>query len=254
MISLKCYKGKTAVLTGAASGMGLLASQLLVRAGANVVMCDVNAKALCRAAKELNAEGKSGKAFACTVDVRKYADAERAARLAVRRTKRIDLLVNFAGGFEPRICGTLGRPFYEQPVEVLDWGIDVNLKGAIYFSRACMPQMVKQDSGVIVCMGSVHGFEGDGCGAMYGTAKSGLFNFVKGLARAGAPHGVRAFAVSPGPVMTRPGMASMKTLLGFQSQPQELVNYILFLASDDCRSITGTNHVMDCGRLAMPVA
>lgn len=252
MIDMRCYKGRTAVLTGAASGMGLLASQLLVRAGANVVMCDIDEKALNRAVRALNAEGNPGRAFACTGDVRRYSDAEKAAALAVRRTKRIDLLVPFAGGYEPRMCGTAGKPFYEQPVEVLDWGIDVNLKGAIYFARACMPQMVRQKSGVIVCMGSVTGFEGSGEGAMYGTAKSGLFNFVKGLARAGAPHGVRALAVTPGPVMTRAGMANMKTLLGFQSEPWELVNFILFLASDDCRSVTGVNEIMDCGRLAMP--
>ncbi len=246
------YTGKTAVLTGAASGMGLCASRELAKLGANVIMCDVNAEALEVAVAEVNA-GSGGRAYACVTDVRKYADAEKAAALALKETGRLDLLVTFAGGYEPRICGTRGIPFYEQPIEVLDWGIDVNLKGSIYFARACMPQMVKQKSGVICCLGSVTGFEGDGNGAMYGTAKSGLYNFVKSFAQAGAPHHVRAFCVTPGPVMTRPGMAAMKTLQGRAAEPQELVDFILFLASDACRAVTGTNHVMDCGRLALPL-
>lgn len=244
------YNGKTAVITGAASGMGFCASEELVSLGATVVMCDINAELLEKVVGKINTVGP-GRALACVCDVRKFSDAENAAVTAMNETGRIDLLVTFAGGYEPRICGTCGVPFYEQPVEVLDWGIDVNLRGAVYFARACMPAMVAGKSGVICCIGSVTGFEGDGCGAMYGTAKSGLFNFVKGLAQCGAPHGVRAFCVTPGPVMTRPGMANMKTLQGRQSQPVELVDFILYLASENGASITGTNYVMDCGRLSM---
>ena len=244
------FDGKTAVITGAGSGMGLLTSKELARTGAAVVMCDINGEALAKAADEINAAG-GGTAIPLVVDVRTYADAERAAALALERTGRIDLVIPFAGGYEPRMCNS-PVPFYEQPVDVLDWGIDVNLKGAIYFARACMPAMVKGGrGGVICCLGSTSGFEGDAKGAMYGTAKSGLFTFVKGLALAGAPHGIRAFCVTPGPVMTRPGMAGMKTLLNTQAETQELVDYILYLCSDNGRCVTGSNHVMDCGRLTM---
>jgi NAD(P)-dependent dehydrogenase (short-subunit alcohol dehydrogenase family) len=247
------YNGKTAVITGAASGMGFCASEELVRLGATVVMCDINAELLEKAVGKINTVGP-GRALACVCDVRKFSDAEKAAKLALEKTGRIDLLIPFAGGYEPRVCGSCGIPFYEQPIDVIDWGIDVNLKGAVYFARACMPTMVKAKSGVICCIGSVTGFEGDGCGAMYGTAKSGLFNFVKGLAQAGARHGVRALCVTPGPVMTRAAMANMKTLTGFAADTQELVDFILHLVSDDCRCITGTNHVIDCGRLALQPA
>jgi 3-oxoacyl-[acyl-carrier protein] reductase len=250
MLDISEYCGKVAIVTGAASGMGLSFSRKMCAAGGAVVMCDVNAEALEAAAAEISSAGP-GRAYACPADVRSFADAEKAAALALEKEGSIDLLVTFAGGYEPRMCGTCGTPFYEQPIEVIDWGIDVNLKGAIYFARACMPQMVKAGKGVICCLGSVTGFEGDGNGAMYGTAKSGLFNFVKGLAQAGAPHGVRAFCVTPGPVMTRPGMANMKTLQGRAAETEELVDFILFLSSSSCRSITGSNHVMDCGRLSM---
>ena len=192
-----------------------------------------------------------GRKCAVVVDVRKYADAERSAAFAVEKTGKIDLLVNYAGGNEARCCSSF-VPFYEQPIEVIDWGLDVNLKGAVYFSRACMPYMVKAKGGVIVCIGSVTGYDADGNGAMYGTAKSGLYNFVGGLSKAGARHGIRAFCVAPGPVLTRPAMAKMKTLLGFASEPQEIVDFVLYLASPKGRSITGTTHIIDCGRLNMP--
>lgn len=243
------YRGKTAVITGAASGMGLCTSKTLAAAGANVFMCDINAEGVEKAAADINALGK-GKAYAVVADVRKFPDAERAAALAIEKTGRIDLLVNYAGGNEARCCKSF-KPFYEQPIEVIDWGLDVNLRGAVYFSRACMPYMVKAKRGVIVCIGSVTGFEGDGNGAMYGTSKSGLFNFVVGLAKAGAPHGVRAFCVSPGPVLTRPAMAKMQTALGFASQPQEIVDYVLYNASDCCPSVTGSNLLIDAGRLCV---
>ena len=245
------FSGKAVVVTGAASGMGLCTSKTLAEAGATVFMCDINDEGVKREADAINAAGFPGKAYAVVCDVRKFEDAERSAALAIEKTGKIDLLINFAGGSEARICSSY-KVIYEQPKEVIDWGLDVNLKGQVYFARAVMPQMVKQKSGVICCLGSVTGVEGDGNGAMYGTAKSGLFNFVKGLAIAGAPHNVRAFCVTPGPVMTRPGMAGMKTLQGHASQPQELVDFILYLASDKCPSITGSNHVMDCGRLALP--
>ena len=250
---MKSYGGKTVVITGAASGMGLCAAKTLVKAGANVVMCDINAKGLKAAVDEVERAGGGGgkgHAFACVTDVRKFADAQKAARLAVRRTGRIDVLIPFAGGWEPRMLNSL-KPFYEQPVEVIDWGVQVNLMGPVYFARACMPQMVKQGSGVICCIGSVDGFACDGLGPMYGTSKSGLFTFVKGLSLAGAEHGVRAICVAPGPVMTRPGMAAMKTLMGRASQPQEVVDFVLYLCSDAGACAVGSTYLFDCGRLTL---
>ena len=246
----ECFKGKVAVLTGAASGMGLVAARRLARAGAKVVACDVDSAALDRAVSEMRAEG--GEIEPCVADVRKFADAERAAALAVERFGAIDILIPFAGGNEARCCGTRGIPFWEQPVETIDWGIDVNLRGPVYFARACMPYMVAAKKGVICLIGSVMGIEADRIGAMYGAAKSGLFNFVKTLAFAGGEHGIRAVCVSPGPVLTRPGMATMNTALGRAAQPDELVDVILYLCSDDASFVTGTNILVDGGRMCLP--
>ena len=241
------FRGKVAVVTGAASGMGLKTSEELAARGASVVMCDVNADALSRAVADLAARG--GRAVACAGDVRRFADAERAAAEAAW-LGGCDILVTCAGGNEARCCASR-VPFYEQPREVLDWGLDVNLKGPVYFARACMPAMVRKGAGVICCLGSVTAFEGDGVGAMYGTAKSGLVSFVKSLALAGGPHGVRAVCVTPGPVLTRAAMSGMPTVLGRAAEPHELVDVILFLCSANASFVTGTNHVVDGGRLLM---
>lgn len=238
------FSGRVAVVTGAASGMGLMTAQEFARLGAKVVMCDVNADVLDAAAKSI---GEA--AHPCAGDVREFAHAEAAAKIAAS-LGGCDILVTCAGGNEARCCKS-NVPFYEQPIEVIDWGLDVNLKGAVYFARAVMPQMVAKKGGVICCLGSVTGFEGDGVGTMYGTAKSGLFNFVKGLAIAGGPHNVRALCVTPGPVLTRAAMSGMPTVLGRAADTHELVDVILFMCSDNASFVTGTNHVVDGGRLCM---
>ena len=244
------FRDKVAVITGAASGMGLCAVRRLAKEGAKVVMCDISAAPLEQAAEKIRSDG--GCVETCVTDVRRYADAESAAAFAVERFGRIDLLIPFAGGNEARCCGTRGKPFYEQPVEAIDWGIDVNLRGVVYFVRACMPHMIRSKKGVICLIGSVMGVEADGIGAMYGAAKCGLFNFVKSLAVAGGPHGVRAVCVSPGPVMTRPGMSTMLTALGRAAEPDELVDVVLYMCSDSAGFITGVNIVADGGHLCLP--
>ena len=238
------FKGKVAVITGAASGIGLYTAKEFVRLGAKVIMCDVNEAALANAVAEIG-----DAAIPVCGDVREFEYAEAVAAEAAKHGGA-DYLIACAGGYEARCCNSM-VPFYEQPKEVIDWGLDVNLKGPVYFARTLMPQMVAKKAGVIVMLGSVTGFEGDGIGAMYGTAKSGLFNFVKGLAMAGAPHGVRALCVTPGPVLTRAAMNNMPTLMGRAAEVEELVDVILFMCSDNASFITGTNHVVDGGRLCV---
>ena len=137
--------------------------------------------------------------------------------------------------------------------ESIQYFLDVNLKGPFYFAHAVMKQMVKQKSGVIINIGSVTGEEGSGMGMAYPTAKSGImYGLTRSLAIYGASHNIRAVCVTPGPVLTRPGMADMHTLLGRAADPQEVVNVIMFLASDKASFITGSNHVVDGGRLILP--
>ena len=133
-----------------------------------------------------------------------------------------------------------------------DFGIDVNLKGAIYFDHAVMQQMAKQNSGVIIHLGSITGEEGCSVNIAYAASKSALMNGVtKSIALAGAKYNIRTVCVAPGPVLTRPGMANMKTLLGRAAEPQEIVDMIMYAASDKCAFLNGTTILMDGGRNVM---
>ena len=240
------FENKVAMITGAASGMGLLSAQKLAEEGAKVVLADVNADAVAVAADAIR--GNGGDAIGIPVDVRDYGQVEAAATAALEKFGRIDLLLNCAGGAEGRML-KCGLPFHEMPIEVIDWGLDVNLKGVVYCCRAVLGTMIQQKSGVIINLGSVTGIQGDGYGAVnYSAAKSGIIGLTKSIALCGAPHGVRCCCVSPGPVLTRPGMANLKTRLGRAAEPIEIVDLILYLCSDKAAFITGTNYLIDGGR------
>lgn len=246
------FKGKTAISTGAASGMGLLFAQEWTALGGNVVMCDVNEKALNEKVGEINSKN-GGKAIGVICDVRDYNQVCNARDKAVEAFGSIDIMCNFAGGTAVRMLNVdPSLEFPDIPIEVYDWGLDVNLKGQFYFDHAVMKQMREQKSGLIVNIGSITGMEGDGRGVDYPTAKSGaMFGLTKSLAQYGSKYGVRCVCVSPGPVLTRPGMAFMKTLLGRAAEPKEIIDLVLFLASDKGQFINGENIMIDGGRNAM---
>ena len=107
--------------------------------------------------------------------------------------------------------------------------------------------MLEQGRGVIIGLGSVDGVTGSAC-VDYGAAKRGIVGLVKSLALLGADKGVRANAVSPGPVLTRPEMAHMATRMGRAAEPDEIVSLILYLCSDEAAFVTGQNFVIDGGR------
>ena len=248
------FAGKTAISTGAASGMGLLFAQNFAELGGNVVLCDVNEKVLNEKIEEINSKGK-GKAIGTVCDVRDYAQVCKTIDEAVEVFGRIDVMINFAGGTAVRMCN-VDREKYPEfpdvPIDVYDWGIDVNLKGPFYFAHAVSKQMREQKSGLIINIGSITGQEGDGYGMDYPTSKAGLmFGLTKSIAQYGSKYNIRCVCVSPGPVLTREAMANMKTLLGRAAEPQEIVDLCLFVASDKGQFINGENIMIDGGRNAM---
>ena len=248
------FENQVAVATGAASGMGLLFAENFAALGGKVAMCDVNEAVLTQKVAAIN-EKFPGSALGILCDVRDYAQVCAARDKAVAAFGRIDLLVNFAGGTALRMLGvdrTRYPEFPDIPIEVYDWGLDVNLKGPFYFAHAVLKQMREQKSGLIVNIGSITGMEGDKSGMDYPTAKAGLmFGLTKSIAQFGAKYGIRCVCVSPGPVLTRAAMANMKTLLGRAADPQEIVDLILFIASDKGQFINGENIMIDGGRNAM---
>lgn len=247
------FTGKTAISTGAASGMGLLFAQNFAELGGNVVLCDVNEQVLNEKVAEINAKGQ-GKAIGVICDVRDYKQVCNARDKAVEAFDTIDVMANFAGGTARRMLNVgFNEDFPDVPIEVFDWGLDVNLRGPFYFAHAVLSQMRKQNSGFILNIGSITGAEGSSSGLDYATAKAGLmYGFTKSIAQYGAKYNIRCVCVSPGPVLTRAAMANMKTLLGRAAEPQEIVDLCLFLASEKGQFINGENIMIDGGRNAMP--
>lgn len=248
------FTGKVAISTGAASGMGLLFAENFAALGGNVVLCDVNEEALAEKVAAINERG-AGKALGVLCDVRNYAQVCAARDKAVAAFGRIDVMANFAGGTAVRMCKVDREKhpeFPDVPIDVYDWGIDVNLKGPFYFAHAVLKQMREQKCGLIINIGSITGAEGDGYGMDYPTSKAGLmYGLTKSIAQFGAPYGIRAVCVSPGPVLTRAAMANMKTLLGRAADPQEIIDLCLFIASEKGQFINGENIMIDGGRNAM---
>ena len=229
--------------------MGLLFAQCWAAEGGNVLMCDVNEPVLAEKVAEINSKD-GGRACGIVCDVRDYEQVCAARDRAIAEFGSIDLMANFAGGTARRMLKVDDSlEFPDVPIDVYDWGIDVNLKGPFYFAHAVMKQMREQKSGLIINIGSITGAEGDGAGTDYPTAKSGLmYGLTKSLAQYGAKYNVRCVCVSPGPVMTRPGMATMKTLVGRGAETQEVVDLMLYLASDKAAFITGEDILIDGGR------
>lgn len=248
------FTNKTAIATGAASGMGLLFAQNFTALGGNVVLCDVNKQALKEKVAEINAKGK-GEAIGIVCDVRDYKEVCNVRDKAIEAFGRIDIMANFAGGTAVRMQ-KVDREKYSEfpdvPIDVYDWGIDVNLKGPFYFAHAVLKQMREQKSGLIINIGSITGAEGDGYGMDYPTSKAGImYGLTKSIAQYGSKYGIRCVCVSPGPVLTRAAMANMKTLLGRAAEPQEIIDLCLFLASEKGQFINGENIMIDGGRNAM---
>ena len=233
------FQNKVAIITGAASGMGKLTAENLLAQGAKVTAVDITPVE----------ENENLLYVSC--DVRKFDQIQNVVAKTIEKFGRIDFLVNCAGGDGIRILKGV-RDYVKVDHEILEWEIDVNLKGPMLFAKAVLPYMMEQKSGVILNLGSICGAEASSGSIGYSTAKSGLMNgFTQSLAKYCAPHGIRVCTVSPGPVLTRAAMANMKTLMGRAAEPQEIVDLMLYLLSDKAAFITGTNYLIDGGRYCM---
>jgi len=229
--------------------MGYLFAECFVKEGGNVVLTGRDRGRLESAVNAINAI-RAGSAIGVPCDVRDYEQVCAVRDAAVEAFGSIDVLVNFAGGSEIRMLGIdKSVEFPDVPIEVYEWGLDVNLKGQLYFDHAVLKQMREQKSGVIIHLGSIVGEEGSASTVAYSAAKSGaMHGLTRSVALYGGKYGIRCNCISPGPVLTRPGMAGKKTLLGRAAETQEIVDLILFVASDKAAFLTGEDILIDGGR------
>jgi 3-oxoacyl-[acyl-carrier protein] reductase len=241
--------GKVAIVTGGSGGIGLACARALVGEGARVVLGDLDADGLARAAAEL---GESS-AEAVAADVSKPDDAERLVDIALERFGRLDILVASAGIHRATRLDELSP-------EEWDLLLAVNLRGVFLTAQAALRVLVPQRSGRIVTIGSLAGQVGGlAASAAYAASKGGVIALTKSIARFAGPHGVTANCVNPGIIdspmtanWSRDDLARLgaSTPLGRIGTPEEVAAVVLFLASAAASYVHGA-HVDVNGGLLM---
>jgi len=237
--------GRVVLVTGAASGTGRACAELFAAEGAVVAVTDISLVGAEAVAETIRAAGGQGQAF--TLDVSSTPSVEQAVGDVVADLGHVDVLVNCAGG-SARVINRLS-PFVESNEQTWDWVLGVNLKGPMICARAVLDHMIDQRWGRIINIGSVAGVVGLAGMADYSAAKAGLLGLTKALAMEVGPHNVTVNCVSLGLISSRPGGNGSGTYLGRMGEPTEVAQTLLHLASDAGAFITGTNIMVDGGRI-----
>ena len=231
---------RVAIITGGASGIGKATAERFAKEGIIPVIADLDLD------KASEIAGKLG-GMAVRVDVTDYDDCKRAADEVFARYGRIDILVCCAGGSSARILNQPGN-FADIDISRVRFGIELNLMGAINCCHVVIRHMIAAGYGRIIFLGSAAGIVGAAGGVDYSASKGGLMSFTKSLAMEVGRQGLRVNIVSPGPIMTRPGMANGNTFLGRCGEPEEVASMINYLVSDEASFLTGQNFIVDGGR------
>ena len=242
-------EGKTAIITGAAQGIGRAIADAFAAEGARLMIADLQEEAGQTTVDALRAGGAD--ADFVKTDVSLATDTERMAAAAIERFGRIDILCENAGIYP-------SNRIEDTPEEVWRRIVAVNLFGVFLCTRACLPQMKKQKYGRVVITASVTGPRvGEIGDAHYAATKAGVMGYVRTAAIELAPYGIAVNAVEPGYVLTDGMKATFPQEfrnevidhipLGRMGKPQEIAQVMLFLASDEASYITGQSIVVDGG-------
>lgn len=186
-------KDQVAIVTGAASGLGRAIARRFARAGARVVVADLDRNVASAAAREIDADPRRAMAIAMDVTDERAVDSGIAE--VVSQFGQVDVLVSNAG---IQIVHPLEEFSYAEWKKMLA----IHLDGAFLTTRACLPHMYRAGRGSLIYMGSVHSKLASVLKAPYVTAKHGLIGLAKTMAKEGAAHGVRANVICPGYVRT----------------------------------------------------
>jgi NAD(P)-dependent dehydrogenase (short-subunit alcohol dehydrogenase family) len=247
--------GKTAIVTGASRGIGLAVTRGLVGEGARVVA----------AAREGTDELRELGVVVVITDLTAPDGPAAVVEAAARTFGKLDILVNNVGAVRPRTGGFAS-------VTAQDWTatLAVNFLAAVHVTRLALPLLTAQGGGSIITISSVNAALPDPLVIDYSAAKAALSNFCKALSKETGPHGVRVNTVSPGPVATDLWLGSggvaetMASLAGSTpdvvasaavadtptrrfTQPGEVADLVLFLASPRAGNITGADFAIDGG-------
>ena len=236
------FDGKTAIVTGAARGIGLEITRQLAAGGATVVMVDVLEDVLAQAAQALTTGG--AKVLTYKIDVTDEAAVEKLTDEVVEKTGRLDILINNAGI-------TRDDLLLRMEAKMWDLVMAVNLKGTFLMTKHAARHMLRQRYGRIVNLASVSGLVGNPGQANYSASKAGVVGFTRTVARELAKRGITCNAVAPGFIKTdmtdvlpekAKEMALAAIPMARMGTAEEVARVIAFLASDEASYVTG--HVL----------
>ncbi len=249
-------EGKTAIITGAASGMGAEEARLFAREGCKVIVADVSDELGESVVEEIGRSG--GDAYYMHSDVTSMESWESTVSETLGRFGAIDILVNNAG---------LSSSFVQDDDDFDAWQklIDVNLNGVFLGTRAVLPAMKSAGRGSIVNISSISGYVGSAGGHPgYFASKGGVRTYTKAMAFKHGPDGIRVNSVHPGvmpPMRSAAAFGSpepvgpeQQRLIGMiplrrKGETIDVANAVLFMASDEAAYITGTELIVDGGML-----
>jgi 2-deoxy-D-gluconate 3-dehydrogenase len=245
-------RGKVAVVTGGASGMGFASGRRLGEAGAAVLIADINPEIGKKKTKELAGAGYKVDFVKC--DVTQESDVTNMVDTAVKTFGGLDIMVNNAGIYPI-------KPITEMNAATWDKIMDINMKGVFFGCLKASQQMIKQGrGGSIINIASASAFHPTVGFTAYDSSKSGVWMLTRTLAVELAPYRIRVNSVSPGPILTE-GTSSPEAMEmnkyrlqgrlltegNRQGRPDEIANIVLFLASPASSFIIGSDLVADGG-------
>lgn len=249
---------KTAVISGAGSGIGRVSALVFAREGANVVVLDINDESVVETAELII--GSGGSALALPTDMTQQQQVEDAYAAAVHRFGRVDIAFNVAGA-SGRRWGD--GPIAECTLEGWQRTLDVNLNSSFFGSQCAVRQMLKQpEGGSLINLASVLGMVGgdaDFATHAYATAKAGIIGLTRAIASFYAPNKIRANVICPGLIATnmslraqsdeaiRARLAELQPLTADFGTPEDIALAAVYLASDESRFTTGAVLTVDGG-------
>ena len=236
------FRGKTVIITGAASGIGRATALIFAREGANVVCADIDADGARRTGEQVVQLG--AKSLVVPTDVTSREQVTDMVRRAIEEFGTVHFEFNSAGAALRR------SKFLEIDDALFEKTFDLNVKGVFYGMQAILPHMLKNGHGVIVNVASMsHKRGGPGTSVHYASAKGAVLTMTLGVAREFADRGIRCLSVSPGPINT-PFQAAAQTapevVQRFRDdvpmkrfgEPEEIGELVLFMCSDACPYMT----------------
>ena len=244
------YASQVVIVTGAGSGIGRSAAQLIASRGAKVICIDLNQAGVDECVDQITKAGAAAESV--VLDISNQKNVMEVITTLGNKHKRLDVLVNCAG-----YPGPTGKF-----VEDITWNdyqkvIEVNLFGAIWLTQAVLPIMKKQKYGRIVQVASIAGKEGNPKMAPYNTAKAGLIGFVKGVAKEVAVDGITINSLAPAVIATPINANTAKETLDYMiskipagrlGEPSEVAEIIAFMGSKACSFTTGFTFDISGGR------